>query len=225
MAILIISPLEDEFNAVIETMNDHGLPTSETTVGRLNLRASNDGALLIAQGGLGKAQFALQTQHLLDRLGEIDLVVCAGTAGCLVDGLGPGDVVIGTETVEHDFNKKIFKSPQPRFAGHDASVRALRDRESGARFPFNVRFGPIASGDEAIVDSARRREVHDATGALAVAWEGAGCARACSFSDVPFLEIRGVSDLADDSAIDEFARNLPVAMRNVALITMLLGQH
>ena len=225
MTILIISPLEDEFNAIIEAMSDHGLSTSETTVGRLNLRAANDGAMMIAQGGLGKAQFALQTQHILDHVGKLDLVVCAGTAGCLVDGLRPGDVVIGTETVEHDFNKKIFKSPLPRFAGHDASLRALRDLGSVAQFPFNVRFGPIASGDEAIVDSARRREVHDATGALAVAWEGAGGARACSFSDTPYLEIRGVSDLADDTAIDEFARNLPMAMRNVALVAMLLGQH
>ena len=59
---------------------------------------------LLAQGGLGKVQFAITTQHLLDNLADPSLVVCAGVAGSLTKSARVGDVVVGTATVEHDFN-------------------------------------------------------------------------------------------------------------------------
>jgi adenosylhomocysteine nucleosidase len=76
----------------------------------------------------------------------------------------------------------------------------------------------VASGDEDVVDAARRRALHQKTEALAVAWEGAGGARACAFSCVPFVEIRGVTDEADHSAPADFQKNLKMAMSNVAVL-------
>jgi adenosylhomocysteine nucleosidase len=64
----------------------------------------------------------------------------------------------------------------------------------------------------------RRREIRHLTGALAVAWEGGGGARACHFSGVPFIEIRGISDQADSQAASHFRMNLHTAMRNVATL-------
>ncbi|MDP7103780.1 MAG: acyltransferase, partial [SAR202 cluster bacterium] len=43
-------------------------------------------------------------------------------------------------------------------------------------------------------------------------------ARACEFSGVPFVEIRGISDLADESSNTDFYENLPFAMKNLALL-------
>ena len=81
-------------------------------------------------------------------------------------------------------------------------------------------FGPIASGDETVVDRERRRELHQLTGALAVAWEGAGGARACHFSEVPYIEVRGITDHANSQAATDFKLHMPSAMRHVArLIT------
>jgi nucleoside phosphorylase len=56
------------------------------------------------------------------------------------------------------------------------------------------------------------------TGALAVAWEGAGGARACQFNNVPFVEIRGVTDRADSDAALDFEANLRSVMRNVVTL-------
>ena len=83
---------------------------------------------------------------------------------------------------------------------------------------FVVKFGPIASGDEAIVSSARAEKLRELTGAYAVAFEGAGAARACRFSGVPFLEVRGISDAADESARGEIEKNLPLAMKHVTTV-------
>ena len=167
--------------------------------------------LALAQGGFGKAQFAATTQHLLDHLREVDLVVCAGVAGALTESVRLGDVVIGTATLEHDFHSVILGGAPPRFEGsatHLAELGRVADLAEG----FRVHFAPIASGDEGIVDARRRAEVHARTEALAVAYEGAGGARAAAFSQVPYLEVRGISDMANDDFLEHFEANLPRAM-------------
>jgi hypothetical protein len=61
---------------------------------------------------------------------------------------------------------------------------------SSSLYPFQVHYGMIASGDEDIVTIERAAELHTQTGAVAMAWEGAGVARACLFSQIPYLEIQ-----------------------------------
>ena len=70
-----------------------------------------------------------------------------------------------------------------------------------------------------MVETERKRALHESTGALAVAWEGAGGARACAFNRIPFIEIRGVTDTADHNAASDFEENLEVAMCNLATLT------
>ena len=70
--------------------------------------------------------------------------------------------------------------------------------------------------DEDIVDEVRRKEVHELTDALAVAWEGIGGARACAFSHIPFVEIRGITDVANADARSSFKAHLERVMAHVA---------
>ena len=84
------------------------------------------------------------------------------------------------------------------------------------RLRFRVHFGAVASGDEDITGAERSRALYESTGALVVAWEGAGGARACAFSGVPFVEVRAVTDTADHHASPDYDANLEVAMNNLA---------
>ena len=119
----------------------------------------------------------------------------------------------------HDIRNKFGTPLLPRFRSVDTVLAALRE-ELSALTACTVHFGPIASGDEDVVDGERRRAIHQVTGALAVAWEGAGGARACHFSGVPFIEVRGITDHANSQAATDFKMHLPSAMRHVArLIT------
>jgi adenosylhomocysteine nucleosidase len=221
MSILVVCPLEDELNSLIEGLAEQGYTCSPVTVGRV-AAFKIGGGVFLAQGGLGKATFGIRTQYLIDHLDDVNLVVCAGVSGGLHQSLSIGDVVVGTATVEHDFYMKISGRPLPGFDGHEGSITILRNMVRPGQFTFDLHFGVIASGDESIVDSARADEVRASTGAYAVGWEGAGGARACEFSNVPFLEIRGVSDLADHAAPEEFFKNLPSTMKNVASVVSLL---
>ncbi len=220
MRILVLTPIADEFAALVESLRERGFESRGIDLGRLVCESFADGELIVARGGLGKAQFGIQTQHAVDRLADRRLIVCAGTAGGLRADLAIGDVVAATETVEHDFRWGMASKPLPRFAGDSDAIDALRSAARDAERGFRVHFGAVASGDEGIADSVRARDLRAQTGALAVAWEGAGGARAAAFSGLPFLEIRGVSDAAGGDAPEEFEENLPRAMRNVASVIM-----
>jgi adenosylhomocysteine nucleosidase len=217
MRTLVVIPTETEFNLFLESCAEYELVAENLMIGKLPVVRFADLGIILSRGGLGKVQFAVQTQHLLDAYPDWDLVICAGAAGALVDDLSVGDVVVSTETVEHDINNKFGEPLLPRFSSAETVLSALRFVTPVCN-SFQVHFGPIASGDEDVVDTDRRKVLYGLTGALAVAWEGAGGARACQFNNVPFVEIRGVTDRADSDAALDFEANLRSVMRNVVTL-------
>ena len=223
MRILTLTPIQDEFNSLNGALEQLGLEPCELSAGRLSCKSYLDGDLVVAPGGLGKAQFGIQTQYAIDRLADLDLIVCAGTSGGLRPDLTIGDVVVATETVEHDFKWGMKAKPLPRFAGSLEAIESIKTSLPTTERTFDIHFGIVASGDEGIAAPRRVRELRRDTDAIAVAWEGAGGARAAMFSNLPFLEVRGISDGAGDDAPSEFETNLPHAMHNVAVIILSLA--
>jgi adenosylhomocysteine nucleosidase len=213
---LLLCPLEEEWALLMRA-----LVPSHTVESVKELKTSAaylpEWRVLIGTAGHGKTQFAVQTQYLIGCFPSVEIVVCAGAAGSLATDLSPGDVVVGTQTVEHDYRLLFASRPLPRFPGHPPSIAALRlaaRRMDG----FQVAFGAIASGDEDVVSSERAKAIRDQTGAACVAWEGSGAARAALFNGIDSLEIRGVTDAADKEAPHRFEVNLPVAMTNLATL-------
>lgn len=215
MKTLIIFPLQEELDFVLARSLKHAVSWTPSRIGRLPVHQATEPHLTLATGGAGKAQFALQTQHLLDQGPSWSLVICAGAAGGLIDAVAIGDVVVATVTVEHDYRNRFTVRPLPRFAADQRALALLR-RVRPPGTAYNIHYGPVASGDEDIVSEARRSQLHQETGGLAAAWEGAGGARACAFSGVPFVEIRGVTDAANAGAPAAFEDNLEKAMGHIA---------
>jgi adenosylhomocysteine nucleosidase len=210
--------MQEELDLFLRSCTRRGYCAEQGVVGRLPVMRLPELGVTLARGGVGKAQFAVQTQHMVDVGGPWDLVICAGAAGGLSDTVAIGDVVVATTTLEHDYDNKFSLRPLPRFDGAPGAIAGLR--RASSPHPFKVHFGPLASGDEDIVDPERRRMLHQSTGALAVAWEGAGGARACAFSQVPFVEVRGVTDSANRRAPADFEANLEIAVHNVATLIL-----
>lgn len=220
MATLIVTPLRKEFDVLVGVLRDGGYVHDTARFGRVALVTFPALATTVAVSGHGKAQSAAQTQYVLDRVARMDVVILAGVSGGLHSDLKPGDVVIGTDTVEHDFRARINPRPSPAFACDALVVDALRDVSGRAVWPFGIHFGTIASGDEDVIASDRARELAETTGAHCVAWEGAGVARACLLNDLGFVEIRGITDAADAGAPADFARHLEAATANVAAVLL-----
>jgi len=217
--ILILCPLAREWSFLVSTF-EASLDVERLHDLKIEAAYIPDWRALVAPGGHGKTQFAVQAQYLIDRVSSVELVICAGAAGSLAPELSVGDVVVGTETVEHDYRLLFATRPLPRFPGHGPSIdtlRSLAHRISGFRVAFDV----IASGDEDVVTTERAQAIRDQTGAACVAWEGSGAARAALFNGIGSLEIRAVTDAADKEAPQRFDANLPIALANLASLLRL----
>jgi len=214
MSKLIIIPTQKEYDYFLASIINERHPFENCSIGKLPIVHFPDIDIVVSCGGLGKVQFAIHTQYLIDQHPDWEMVICTGAAGGLVDNLNIGDILVATETVEHDIYNRFGPPILPRFRGDETAVSHLKSLSLPNS--FQVHFGPIASGDEDVIDTNRKNEIQALTGGMAVAWEGAGGARACAFSDVPFIEIRGISDGADSTASSDFENHLESVMKNIA---------
>jgi adenosylhomocysteine nucleosidase len=217
MKTAILTPLQEELAILVAELEQFGLQKREFRLNSLDIFEFSEIDLLVAHGGHGKTQFGIQAQYLLCQVPQIQLLICAGVAGALSKSLNVGDVVVATETVEHDYNLKFVNRPLPRFAGDHQIIKILQNLPQ-THLAFSIHFGAVASGDEDIVDTARGQELVNLTDCIAVAWEGAGGARACKFSQKYYIEMRGVTDTANHQAVADFEANLVTAMHNLAQI-------
>ena len=214
--ILIVTPLQEEYDNLYQSFTALGLNSHKDKIGKLNVDYFPAIDVTLARGGHGKTQFGIQTQHLLDHA-KFDLVICAGAAGALAPEVCVGDVIVATSTIEHDYNNKFSKRPKPQFGGDAKSIEQIQKLDL-SKAGFHVHFGIMAGGDEDVIEIQRGAELYNLHNALAVAWEGVGGARASAFSDVPYLEIRGVTDTANHEAPVVFYVNLKIVMRNIAFL-------
>lgn len=215
-AALIVTPELEELEPVLQRWHGLGHRSQPSSLGKMGCFTVPSLGVVAAVAGHGKVQLALQCQYLVDRLGPFDAILCVGAGGSLSEQLQPGDVVVGTASVEHDYKLAFTPAPAPRHAGTDSLIAAFRELAQAEAFDFGVFFAAIASGDEDIVDAARASELRAATGALCVAWEGSGAARVAAFNAVPFLELRAITDAANAGAADSYRRHFREALPNAA---------
>lgn len=214
--ILIVTPLSLELEVLKQNLAQLGWDHDLQQRGALPVHHFHDQHLYMALSGHGKVQSAIQTQYLIDRIPNLTGVLCMGASGSLSAQLKAGDIVYGYKTVEHDYTLRFIQKPLPEFLAHDSLLSAAEKISSR---PYGIHKGVIASGDEDIVSSLRADEVAKKTGAIAVGWEGAGVARACAFSRIPFMEVRTVTDASDKNAVDDFRHNLRIGVANLADFT------
>jgi adenosylhomocysteine nucleosidase len=220
MKIAILTPLQEELPILVGRLEQFGLQKREIRLSNLGIFEFGEADLLVACGGHEKAQFGIQAQYLLCQDPQIHLLVCAGAAGALSKSLEIGDIVVATETVEHDYNLRFVSRPLPRFAGNSQVIETLKKLPT-PNLDCLIHFGAVASGDEDIVDVVRGQELANLTDCIAVAWEGAGGARASNFSEKRYIELRGVTDTANHTAAADFEVNLETAMSNLAQLIVL----
>jgi len=178
---------------------------------------------------IGKVAAATTATLLHCRFGASHIVF-TGVAGGLGADVAVGDVVLGTELVQHDMDASpLF----PRFelpgtgrshlpadaalaaelACAFAALPSRCDKWLGLQAsPFvrpggsRLHQGLILSGDQFIGDAARGQGLMAALpAALAVEMEGAAVAQVCLDLGLPFAVIRAISDRADAQAHIDFA--------------------
>ncbi|MFC5471378.1 futalosine hydrolase [Cohnella suwonensis] len=162
-----------------------------------------DSRFVTIAAGVGPAAAAVTAASALARdPGRYRLVVSAGIAGGFAGQVPVGSVVVASESVAADLGAETpdgfvsvdelgFGSSRLPVDGAMAARLTEKLRESG----IGVRLGPVLTLSTVTGTAATAAELAERyPGAAAEAMEGYGIAEAARRFDVPFLEIRAVSN-------------------------------
>lgn len=235
MKVGIIGAEKQEVELLFAAILQSGKPNIVTKRGQLVFHEGelSGKPVVVVCCGIGKVNAALCAQILASEF-HVDLVINTGAAGGLAPGLEVLDMVVSTETVQHDVDVTAFGYAPGQVPGQpsafvpaDASLRekahtAFRKVSTGGKMID----GRIASGDAFINDDARRAAIVARFAPACVEMEGAAVAHACAANGIPFAIIRSVSDLAGSEAgmsYDEFSKiashtSAGVVMEMIALL-------
>lgn len=159
--------------------------------------------LLLVRSGIGAVNAVTATTLAIHAV-RTSVVISAGSAGGLGHGVRVGDVVVGSKHAFAGADATAFGYVPGQIPGMPAAFPgnpALVDR---AQNRPGVLVGPMISGDSFV--DGRTVEHYRSTfpDTLTADMESTAIAQACYSFDVPFLAVRGVSDLCGPEAGDDF---------------------
>ena len=219
----IIGALDIELERLIDAMQEpvhreiSGVPF---TCGKL---LGTD--VVIARAGVGKVNAAVCAQTMA-LIYEPELIINSGVSGALSPELRVGDVVIGTDVVQHDvdttamgdepgfvstvdrlsFPLDNFASTAIAAAAEELGIRAVRGR--------------IASGDQFVASTERKEEIVRLFSAVTCEMEAGAIAHVCFLNRVPCAVIRCIADGGNEEAPMSYEEFLPLAAKNSSELTL-----
>lgn len=188
--------------------------------------------VVIVRSGIGKVNAGICTQILADVF-QVDAVINTGIAGSLDARIDIGDIVISTDTVQHDMDATGFGYdpgviPRMETSFFKADNRLVEAAEAACREAVpdvNVFTGRIMSGDQFVSDRETKNRISSRFDGLCTEMEGAAIAQAAWLNGIPFVIIRAISDKADDSATVDYPTFERQAIEHsVALVRNFVGR-
>ena len=179
--------------------------------------------VVVVRCGIGKVNAAVCTQILAD-IFNVEYVINTGVAGGLNPDLNIGDIVVSSDTVEHDMDASAVGNPRgeiPRmkktyFEADQKLIDAAKAAAENLKGDHKVFVGRIASGDQFICSMRVKEDIYTTFTAYCAEMEGAAIAHTCFLNQIPFVVIRAISDKADHSADVNFEEFVDVAARNAS---------
>lgn len=209
----VIGAMDSEVAHLFGAMNDRTAESVADLTFYRGIIGSNE--VIVVRCGVGKVNAARCAQMLIDRYAP-DYVINTGIAGGVGEGLRVGDVVVGSELVQHDFDISRFGYARGYISGVGdgkspsvfRSDKTLTDAFLRIVYTFlpkdRVHSGRIATGDRFIADAETKLTLKNDFSAIAAEMEGCAIAQTAAANGVPFIVVRAISDLADGSASESF---------------------
>ena len=177
--------------------------------------------VVLVESGIGKVNSAVCTT-LLIQVFKVDCIIFTGVAGAVGRTLNIGDVVIGSELIEHDFDCTAFGMQPGVIPRMDTSVFKSDEKlvsiakESVIKIlgEHRTKVGVVVSGDQFIANKEKIQWLGDTFNAECTEMEGASVAHVCYLCKVPFVILRAISDKADGSAHMDFPKFVQLAAEN-----------
>jgi adenosylhomocysteine nucleosidase len=205
----IIGAMEEEVSALKEQMTEVSITRKagmEFCRGMLNGKP-----VVVVRSGIGKVNAGICTQILADDY-HIDCVINTGIAGSLKKEIDIGDIVVSTDTVQHDMNAVGFGYPLGQIPRMDTLAfpadQKLIDLACQVCREVNpeigVYAGRVVSGDQFVSDRETKERIRENFEGFCTEMEGAAIAQAAYLNGIPYVVLRAISDKADDSATVDY---------------------
>ena len=170
---------------------------------------------VVVKSGIGKVNAALCAQALILKFG-VDAIINTGIAGALGEGLKIFDFVVSTAAVYHDFDTTAFGYKIGQVPGMveqfeadsklaDLAVKAFASTDFANK--YKIVKGLVASGDQFVSDAQQKKTIQKNFAPACVEMEGCAVAHACHLNKVPFLIVRCMSDMADETVEKTYSFN------------------
>jgi len=178
---------------------------------------------------VGKVNAAMSTTLMIKEFSP-SLIINTGVAGALQKGIDIGDIVIGIDVVQHDFDitasgnhplgaVEVGDELVVRFPSDAAATRILQDVAERLSEDSQVFPGTIATGDQFINGKESRHMIANEFGAFACEMEGGAIAQVCYRAKVPHVLLRSISDnIEKDDFVDFKVFSKRAAEKNNAII-------
>lgn len=206
-----------ELEAIKEIMN--GIEEIKLYDLRIFKGEINNKKYILVRSGVGKVNAARTTQILIDKF-DIKYIINTGSAGALNNDLKIGDIVIGEELIQHDFDVTAFG----REKGYIPETgKVFKSDEDIIKKCENIKIenikivkGIITSGDIFCTDIKMKEKIRQRFKSDCTEMEGAAIAQVCYLNETPFIVIRSISDIPNGNNELDFNQYLEFASKNCA---------
>jgi len=229
---IILVAMEEEAAPFLAAASAVTQPVTTGNARRYGLTLAGRQVLLVQSGiGLVNAAGATTSAILEARTADpasAPLVISAGSAGGVGERVGVGEVVIGTEYLNSGADAQAFGYALGQVPGmparYEGSSAVLGAAELGARMPDGstvvLHRGPMVSSDAFVgvdlVEGIRARF----PGVLATDMESVAIAQTAHVYGVPFVSVRGISDLCGPVAGSDFLTHVDDAADRSAVVVL-----
>ncbi|MDT0498125.1 5'-methylthioadenosine/S-adenosylhomocysteine nucleosidase [Algiphilus sp. W345] len=239
--ILILGAVPQEIPPFIEAMKD---AEKKSLWGIPYWQGHIDGKpVIVAITGIGKT-FTGMTSTLFISEFKPRLVLMSGTGARINQQLRTGDVIVATALYEHDYGsltrkdmvyrpmngpddgaemENAFSPPDALLKIADQAIASYEGPEvtaNGSTYTVKARRGVVASSDLFGVTQQRIDTLREQFKVDIMEMESAPLGHVCAYLGVPFLVVRGGSNVAQEAPNDDYLRLGPIAAKQAALFSL-----
>ena len=155
---------------------------------------------------------------------EPDYVINIGVAGGINTDLNIGDVIIGKKLVQYDFDLTKIGDYEKgeiceigKYIYSDEKLVNLCE-EISKEIDINTKIGTIGTADKFLADKDEANKIREIFNADCAEMEGAAIAQVCYLDNIPFLVIRGISDVMNGNNKVDFREFIKSSSEKTAVI-------
>lgn len=188
--------------------------------------------VVIVRSGIGKVNAGICTQILVDDF-QVEAVINTGVAGSLKNEINIGDIVLSSDSLQHDMDATGFgykpgiipRMEQSVFVADAQLIELAKQVNEQVNPEIRTFVGRVVSGDQFISDKQKKDYLVEQFAGYCTEMEGAAIAQTCYVNEIPYLVIRAISDKADNSATMDYGEFEAKAIEHtVKLLTGMMEQ-